>query len=72
MKIDDLIKKLQSERKKHGNLEVAMVATTLEHGFSRNEDGMTDVFQSTVETVQMVKKDDMSSIGDRIMLMWQM
>ena len=69
MKLSQLIKMLQAEQARVGDVEVTMQATLLPDGFSASgSKSHPDVFESTVENV-LVQDDD--ARGKRVRLFWQ-
>jgi uncharacterized beta-barrel protein YwiB (DUF1934 family) len=67
MKISKLIKQLQEQQEREGDLEVIMQGTFLQDGHKSHIHGAEEVFKSTVETLQTAEMN-----GEKcLQLYWQ-
>ncbi len=69
MLISELIKSLERQKERLGDVQVTMQSTLLQDGFSR-EGGFAfpDIFEGTVET--LIAHDE-GEMGNRVRLYWQ-
>ena len=66
------IEEMKRILKKEGDMEVTMIATTLNEGYSTTG-GMSDVFESTIESNRVIEKPfgREKKVVKRLQLMWQ-
>lgn len=70
MLISEAIAQLQDHMEEHGDIPLTQTATTLPEGYARDNRGISDVFESTVETLMVMEETD--TFKKRIKMFWQM